>query len=351
MVARISWITVGALLLGLSAPAPAGAEEQVNFQAQVWPILKLRCIKCHKGGKKKPKGDLRLDGKGWILLGGEEGSVLNAGDPEGSSIYKRISLPADHEDIMPAKGEPLSAAQVETVRTWIAQGASFESWQGTAGGLKSPDAEEAPRPSNDPMPQATMPARFQVWQALGEGVLPASSQSLEAAREAGAQVIPVFPGSPLLRVQFISTETQVDDVRLSCLEALAGHISELNLGKTVISDAGLERLQGMPRLTHLDLRQTKVGDTGLASLAGHKELRWVNLFESLVSDASLDVLAGWGKLQAVYLWGSQVSEEGAATLRQRLPQAKVQRALDLPPAPEGAAVDRDGKKKKKKKKK
>ena len=73
------------------------AENKVDFAKSVQGIFEARCIDCH--GPKKQKGDLRLDSQEAALA-----EVIKPGKSGESELYKHISLPADHEDIMPAKG-------------------------------------------------------------------------------------------------------------------------------------------------------------------------------------------------------------------------------------------------------
>ncbi|MCB9550854.1 MAG: hypothetical protein H6705_03020 [Myxococcales bacterium] len=37
----------------------------------------------------------------------------------------RITLPPDHEDYMPSKGDPLTPAEVATLTRWVATGADW----------------------------------------------------------------------------------------------------------------------------------------------------------------------------------------------------------------------------------
>ena len=103
-----------------AAVPPAHAEE-ISFGAQVRPILEATCYECH--GAERQKGELRLDSAEAILKGGEmEGASVVAGKPEESPLYKRTVLEADHPDIMPAKGDPLTSEQTEILKAWIWQG-------------------------------------------------------------------------------------------------------------------------------------------------------------------------------------------------------------------------------------
>ena len=71
------------------------------------------------------------------MRGGESGRVVVAGNTDLSELLRRISLPHDDEEFMPAEGKtPLTAEQVEIIRWWIAAGAPQS---GTIGALEVPD--------------------------------------------------------------------------------------------------------------------------------------------------------------------------------------------------------------------
>ena len=125
---RIILTTVAALGVSLAASAQGSPE----FRADVLPILEEHCFQCHRapfvderGRTRKPKGGLRLDGAGWMLQGGDEGPAVVAGQPRRSPLYVRVILPADDDDRMPQKADPLSGAHLEVLRAWIEGGADF----------------------------------------------------------------------------------------------------------------------------------------------------------------------------------------------------------------------------------
>jgi hypothetical protein len=115
----------------LSGPAVV-AQGTVKFDRDVWPILESKCVTCH--GPEDQFNDLRLDSKDRILKGGKNGKVVVPGDPAKSSLYSRTALPPDDLDIMPAEGDPLTAAQIDTLKRWVAEGADFGAWTGAGGG-------------------------------------------------------------------------------------------------------------------------------------------------------------------------------------------------------------------------
>jgi hypothetical protein len=69
------------------------------------------------------KGDLRLDVREKALLGGSgDGPAIVPHDPEASAMIQRI-ITDDPEYVMPAKGDPLLAREIDLLRRWIAEGA------------------------------------------------------------------------------------------------------------------------------------------------------------------------------------------------------------------------------------
>ena len=108
-------------IFALSLLIPATAAWSVDFVKDIQPIFETKCLECHN--PKKVKGDLLMDTAANLLKGGEGGAGLVVGNPEESEIVKRMVLPHDHDDIMPPKGGPLAANEINTIKQWIAEGA------------------------------------------------------------------------------------------------------------------------------------------------------------------------------------------------------------------------------------
>ena len=94
-----------------------GYAADVDFAKSIQGVFEARCIDCH--GSKKQKGDLRLD----TLKAAS--SVIEPGKSGESDLVKRITLPADHEDVMPPKGDPLTKEQIDAIKAWIDGGAKW----------------------------------------------------------------------------------------------------------------------------------------------------------------------------------------------------------------------------------
>lgn len=96
----------------------------VDFNAEIRPILNENCVACH-GGVKTSAG-LNLQFRDMALLGGESGEpAIVPGNAGASSVMRLIS----HDDPamrMPKEGTPLTEGQIELIRRWIDQGANWE---------------------------------------------------------------------------------------------------------------------------------------------------------------------------------------------------------------------------------
>ncbi len=124
-----------------STGLPAAAADSLDFGEQIYPILRDNCLSCHaapyedtRGRIKNPKGDVRLDTPEWIQTGyinddGVTVAIVHPGDAAASTLYTRTILPEDHDDIMPAKGDPLSPEQTEQLKQWINTGAHYGTFE------------------------------------------------------------------------------------------------------------------------------------------------------------------------------------------------------------------------------
>ena len=95
--------------------------DQIELNLKVRAILAHNCYQCHS--KNKQKGDLALDSKRAVFQGGKSGVAVIAGSPEESELYRRISLPKNHDDLMPKKGKTLDDSEIDIIKLWIKEGA------------------------------------------------------------------------------------------------------------------------------------------------------------------------------------------------------------------------------------
>lgn len=296
----------------MAAPAAAGGPD---FARDIAPILAARCTECH--GDTKQKGGLRLDSPAAIRTGSKKGAVLVPGAPERSSLFTSVALPADDPDIMPARGEPLSAAQIALIKAWISAGALFA----------APGNSEAPTQAKPPpttaKPAASGPPPATAYDQLATGLAKPDSGTIEAITAGGGVVTPLSRNGALLEVNLAHTRAPLTANHLQQLARIGSNIAWLDLAGSTVGDGMLAQLKALPNLRRLHLERTAIGDSGLVHLTGLKALEYLNLVGTKVSDAGLYRLHGLDRLERVYLWQSQVTAAGAKKLQAALPKAQI----------------------------
>ena len=130
------------------APKPAKSTaatstKAVSYVHDVKPILVARCVECHAGSE--PKGQLDLTTVAAMTRSGRKaGPGVVPGKPEESAVVQYIQ--GLREPRMPKGRDALPAAELETLRAWIASGSTDDSATPA-----SPQQEPAPRvASNEP---------------------------------------------------------------------------------------------------------------------------------------------------------------------------------------------------------
>ncbi len=109
-----------ALLSLLPSVGPLLAADPPSFNANVRPILKAYCFECHGEGEKLKAGlDVRLSR--FLAKGGDSGPAIVSRKPEKSLLLDRVSS----GDMPPGK-KKLTAAEIATLKAWIAAGAKVE---------------------------------------------------------------------------------------------------------------------------------------------------------------------------------------------------------------------------------
>lgn len=110
-----------------------GCERQVSFADDVQPILIDACVSCHDSeAEGEAISGLSLTDYDDLLQGTEYGQVVVPGSAMSSALFltvagktsPEIRMPPHHdESFATGRGGQLGAAQIETIRLWINQGA------------------------------------------------------------------------------------------------------------------------------------------------------------------------------------------------------------------------------------
>jgi mono/diheme cytochrome c family protein len=122
------------LLHALLAAAVPLSAPTVDFTRDIAPVLAARCFQCHGPDASSRKAGLRLDKRDGALKGGKSGiAAIVPGKPEESELLARVMSTDADERMPPAEGHvALTAAEVDAMRAWIADGAPYAkhwSWE------------------------------------------------------------------------------------------------------------------------------------------------------------------------------------------------------------------------------
>ncbi len=103
----------------------------VDYNREIRPILAKNCFSCHGQDETHRAKGLRLDRRDSALTELPDGAVaIVAGDPEASELIARVTE-EDESLRMPQRksGNRLSTAEIDLLKRWIAEGASYaEHW-------------------------------------------------------------------------------------------------------------------------------------------------------------------------------------------------------------------------------
>jgi hypothetical protein len=128
MIRLAAALSVAELACLLAAPAFGQAQAPIVFNRDIRPILADACFQCHGPDKAKRKAGVRFDTEEGVRvdLGGYFAIV--PGKPEQSELIRRItsSDPAKRMPPPASGNAALKQEQVDRLRTWIAQGATWQ---------------------------------------------------------------------------------------------------------------------------------------------------------------------------------------------------------------------------------
>jgi len=122
------------------AAAPSGQEpaasklapttdQTVFFNQRIQPILVQHCYDCHSIDT-RAAGRLLLDDRESILTGGKSGPAINLEHVEDSLLLHRVQEEDPKQRMPKGEAEPLSAAEIADLKTWISLGAPWSANQG-----------------------------------------------------------------------------------------------------------------------------------------------------------------------------------------------------------------------------
>lgn len=123
---RQKWLAaifLAAVFRFLTLADSVSADETIGFNPEIRSILTKNCLACHGRDESARKADLRLDRRDAAI----SSNAIVPGKPTESELIQRIESD-DPESVMPPpdSGHQLSMSEIETLRSWIQQGATYQ---------------------------------------------------------------------------------------------------------------------------------------------------------------------------------------------------------------------------------
>ena len=120
---------LGALVFGIVVvaifclwPSVANAEDSVSFSEDIFPIIQIRCLKCHHpGGEGYEKSGFDLRTYESLMKGTEFGPMVIPGDPFMSNL--NVLIEGRSAMSMPLHGKKLTTCDRDLFYKWVKQGA------------------------------------------------------------------------------------------------------------------------------------------------------------------------------------------------------------------------------------
>ena len=312
------WIEEGAKA-SAGGGGSADMSDGISFHDHILPLIEDRCLDCHsepyvKNGRTiHPKAGLRLDTYESVIKGNLDGTIVEKGNAEESTLYAVVTLDDDDPEIMPPKGEPLTEEEIKMLKQWIEEGAK-----------ENPsDTFEKPKVENVVLQPATGDKKESIIDLLSKRLNSPSKPQIQAAQKSGALVSLLSTKHSMLRAEFSSGPNLIKDDAIGALMGIKNNISHLDLSRTSVTDNVLSEVKKFNNLTWLNLKNTQVTDRGIQNIVKLPYLSYLNLVSSKVTDQCIDSLAKMKNLKEVYFWNSDVTENGVKRLRAALPDSKI----------------------------
>lgn len=170
-----------------AAPGTAG-EALLTYEDHVYQIFDEHCIACHDQGD--ASGGLDLGAHATTVQGGSSGKTLRPGSPDESRLYLLVSH--KEKPTMPPKEPRIDDQLIETIRTWIAQGAPKD----------RAEAEQlAARRAKARAQAAAEAAAREAQKIVVQVVMPEQLPTVEKrypVRPGAMRTVAASPGAPLL---------------------------------------------------------------------------------------------------------------------------------------------------------
>ncbi len=299
---------------GAMAPIAQIGPETPIFKGIIQPILKEKCVSCHRPEKRK--GDLLLNTEAGIIAGGKHGKILIPGNPDSSNLLLRIHLPLHHDDHMPPSGKSqLSTLEIQLLEWWIAEGADFK-------------ASVKDKPLRAELKKALLESQGAPANPVFSLKVPdASPQAIAQLRSLFINVQSLGPDQPWLSVSMAGQQALTPQ-HWAALDAISNQLVDLDLSHTSTLDKDLSS-RAFPHLTRINVAHTQLSSTIASFLQKSIYLESINLSNTLVDNDLQEILPKLPQLKTLYLWQTKTSPEAILGWKKQYPKLQIEVGAEL----------------------
>lgn len=277
------------------------------FLDMVLPMMENKCVSCHNDGKKK--GGLKLDSYANMMKGGESGDAIVIGNANESELFRRITLPEEHDDFMPSEGKrPLTDEEVDLIEWWINNDAPKSGY--------FTKLEPDKKILNLAKKYFGLNKEDQFY---AQEIAAPNYAIIDTLSTHGIVVNYLMKDNNFLDVNLSLLETPLKTEDLDLLLQLKDQIVWLNAGKINLKDAHLEKIGQLQNLIRLDISNNKITDSGIKHLSNLVHLESLNCYNTNISDKIAELIPKLKNLKKIYLWQTKVSQETIDSLKKEFP--------------------------------
>ncbi len=302
------------------------------YQAEIVPILKTNCYNCHSAAKQKE--GLRLDTESFIKKGSKNSLVLITGDPLNSLLYSSLVLSIDDEKHMPPKGKhQLTQNEIQSIRKWIQNGASFKTRVDTiyvknrlANHLSSqvePLTKEKKYNNTFKQIPNNQPALIHSPEISAKNPDTLSKIVLNLFQQKNIILTPINKESNYLMANFVNA-VPFDKSNLLLLKQIKQQLVALKLSNLPIKDEDIKIIAGLYNIKKLQLENTAITNLSLEYLQQLPQLQTLNLYGTNITDDGLYKLTQCKNLSVLYLWRTNITEQGITKFKMIKPAVKIE---------------------------
>jgi len=280
------------------------------------PVLNSKCVECHNSTKKE--GKLILTTYNNLMIGGEDGVIVNSHDPYNSTLLLRVTLPNGHIKFMPPKGPPLSFGEIKILACWTNAGADstvkFSDLKLNSEMIAIIDRDYNLDYNEKPFFEKMI-------------VDPVPDQSIDQLEKAGYVVESLGGSNNMISLKFQSANINLKTVEM--LELVKDQVTWLNLSKCDVSDDMISIIGEMNNITRLNLHSNPVTDEGISHITDLKHLESLNLYNTNLMDSGLLKIVKMENLKRLYIWQTKVTDEALAEAKKLNPDLSIDHGFNL----------------------